>query len=96
MYLLAGNVFNWKVQHNVLHHTFTNIQDHDEDIDAGRVIRFSKHAKWLKIHKIQNTIQFSCMAYLLELGNYNRLETNAQIFKAKIILRCFKPNYRMD
>lgn len=53
MYLLAGNVFNWKVQHNVLHHTFTNIQDHDEDIDAGRVIRFSKHAKWLKIHKIQ-------------------------------------------
>ncbi len=53
MYLLAGNVFNWKVQHNVLHHTFTNVQDHDEDIDAGRVIRFSKHAKWFKIHKLQ-------------------------------------------
>ncbi len=53
MYLLAGNVFNWKVQHNVLHHTFTNIQDHDEDIDAGRVIRFSQHAKWFKIHKLQ-------------------------------------------
>ena len=34
MYMLAGNVFNWKVQHNVLHHTFTNIKDHDEDIDA--------------------------------------------------------------
>ena len=53
IYILAGNVYNWKVQHNVLHHTFTNIKDHDEDIDAGRIIRFSLHAKWLKIHKIQ-------------------------------------------
>ena len=53
IYILAGNVYNWKVQHNVLHHTFTNIIEHDEDIDAGRVIRFSQHSKWLKIHKIQ-------------------------------------------
>ncbi len=53
IYILAGNVYNWKVQHNVLHHTYTNIQGMDEDIDAGRIIRFSKHAKWLKIHKFQ-------------------------------------------
>jgi linoleoyl-CoA desaturase len=53
MYILAGNVYNWKVQHNVLHHTFTNIKGHDEDIDAGRIIRFSKHSKWLKIHTLQ-------------------------------------------
>lgn len=53
IYILAGNDYNWKVQHNVLHHTYTNIQGMDEDIDAGRIIRFSKHAKWLKIHKFQ-------------------------------------------
>jgi linoleoyl-CoA desaturase len=53
IYILAGNVYNWKVQHNVLHHTFTNIQGHDEDIDAGRIIRFSKHSKWLGIHRFQ-------------------------------------------
>lgn len=53
IYILAGNVYNWKVQHNVLHHSFTNIQGHDEDIDAGRIIRFTKHAKWLKIHQFQ-------------------------------------------
>ena len=53
IYILAGNVYNWKVQHNVLHHTFTNIQGHDEDIDAGRIIRFSKHSKWFKIHQFQ-------------------------------------------
>lgn len=53
IYILAGNVYNWKVQHNVLHHTYTNIQGHDEDIEAGRVIRFSKHADWHKMHKYQ-------------------------------------------
>ncbi len=58
IYILAGNVYNWKVQHNVLHHTFTNIQGQDEDIDAGRIIRFSKHAKWLKIHKLQKYYSF--------------------------------------
>ncbi|MDV7186902.1 acyl-CoA desaturase [Lutibacter sp. TH_r2] len=58
MYILAGNVYNWKVQHNVLHHTFTNIKGFDEDIDAGRIIRFSKHAKWLQIHKFQKYYSF--------------------------------------
>jgi fatty acid desaturase len=29
---------NWQVQHNVLHHTYTNIPGHDEDLDAGRII----------------------------------------------------------
>ena len=54
MYILAGNVYNWQVQHNVLHHTYTNIHGHDEDLDAGRIIRFSKHAKWQRFHKFQH------------------------------------------
>ena len=53
MYFLAGNAYNWKIQHNILHHTFTNIKGLDEDIDAGRIIRFSKNSEWLKIHKYQ-------------------------------------------
>lgn len=54
IYLLAGNVYNWQVQHNVLHHTYTNIQGHDEDLDAGRILRFSKHSEWKKYHKYQH------------------------------------------
>ena len=53
MYILAGNVYNWQVQHNVLHHTYTNIQGYDEDIEAGRIIRFSEHSKQLKVHRFQ-------------------------------------------
>jgi len=54
MYILAGNVYNWQVQHNVLHHTYTNIHGHDEDLDAGRIIRFTKHASWYRFHKFQH------------------------------------------
>lgn len=54
IYILAGNVYNWQVQHNVLHHTYTNIHGHDEDLEAGRVLRFSKHAEWHKLHKFQH------------------------------------------
>ncbi len=68
MYMLAGNVYNWQVQHNVLHHTFTNIKGHDEDIDAGRIIRFSKHSKWLKIHKLQR--YYSILVYGLLTINW--------------------------
>jgi linoleoyl-CoA desaturase len=54
IYILAGNAYNWKVQHNVLHHTYTNIHGHDEDLEAGRILRFSKHAKWYSFHKFQH------------------------------------------
>jgi len=54
IYILAGNVYNWQVQHNVLHHTYTNIHGHDEDLEAGRILRFSKHAKWYKHHRFQH------------------------------------------
>lgn len=54
IYILAGNVYNWQVQHNVLHHTYTNIHGHDEDLEAGRVLRFSKHAQWHKMHRFQH------------------------------------------
>lgn len=54
IYILAGNVYNWQVQHNVLHHTYTNIHEHDEDMEAGRILRFSKHAEWRKHHKFQH------------------------------------------
>lgn len=58
IYILAGNVYNWQVQHNVLHHTYTNILGHDEDLEAGRIIRFSKTAEWRRFHKFQHYYSF--------------------------------------
>ncbi len=58
IYVLAGNVYNWQVQHNVLHHTYTNILGHDEDLEAGRIIRFTKNAEWFRFHKFQHYYSF--------------------------------------
>ncbi len=52
--LLGGNPTNWKIQHNVLHHTFTNVEGFDEDIDAPiKLLRFSPHTEWRPVHKYQ-------------------------------------------
>ena len=53
MYALGGNVFNWKVQHNILHHTYTNIDEYDPDIASKGPIRLSEHAPIRKIHRYQ-------------------------------------------
>ena len=69
IYVLAGNRYNWQVQHNVLHHTYTNIHGHDEDLEAGRVIRFSKHSEWRWFHKFQH--YYSVLLYGLLTINWS-------------------------
>ncbi len=54
IHFIGGSDINWRIQHNVLHHTFTNIDGMDEDIDPGKVMRFSPHAPRLKGHKYQH------------------------------------------
>ncbi len=51
--LLGGSVFNWKLQHNILHHTYTNIVPLDEDIQDRLVLRFSPHTQVKKYQKNQ-------------------------------------------
>src|SRR5690606_15387823 len=47
------NVFTWKIQHNVLHHTYTNIAGMDADIDSRGPMRFTEDAPLGKKHKYQ-------------------------------------------
>ncbi len=52
--LVGGNATNWKIQHNLLHHTFTNMNDIDGDIDAGILMRFNKGQKRIFFHRFQH------------------------------------------
>lgn len=52
--LLGGSAENWKIQHNRLHHTYTNIHDMDPDVSPMGLLRFSPQAKWKKIHQYQH------------------------------------------
>ena len=53
MNLIGGNSENWRIQHNVLHHTYTNIEGADEDIAPPGILRFSPHAKHYSIQRYQ-------------------------------------------
>lgn len=56
--LLGGSVFNWKLQHNILHHTYTNVAGVDDDIDDKLVMRFSPHTEVKWYHKFQVVYAF--------------------------------------
>lgn len=53
MNFIGGSSLNWQLQHNNLHHTYTNIHEHDEDIAPLGFLRFEPHAPYKKIHKYQ-------------------------------------------
>ena len=52
--LVGGHALNWKVQHNVLHHTYTNVHDVDEDISPRGILRMAPESKWIPLHKYQH------------------------------------------
>lgn len=51
--LIGGHSQNWRIQHNLLHHSFTNIQGLDGDISSHSILRFSPNSKWMGIHRFQ-------------------------------------------
>lgn len=50
---IGGHSLNWRIQHNVIHHTYTNVHEIDEDIAPPGFMRFEPHAKHKWIHKLQ-------------------------------------------
>ena len=52
IHFIGGYHRNWKIQHNVLHHSFTNVEGFDEDIEIG-IMRFSPGQKRKGIHRFQ-------------------------------------------
>lgn len=51
--LVGGAKYNWHMQHNMLHHTYTNIADWDEDINGKGVVRLNPHNKHKSFHRPQ-------------------------------------------
>lgn len=58
MFLLGSNNFNWKVQHNIKHHSYTNIYNYDLDISNVSIIRLCEHAPIKKYHRYQHLYAF--------------------------------------
>ncbi len=54
--MIGANGYIWKITHNMIHHTYTNIQGHDEDLEVATFIRLSPHTKFKPIHRLQHVL----------------------------------------
>lgn len=90
---VGGAVHNWKLQHNILHHTYTNITGMDEDIADRLVLKFSPHTKVKWFHKFQPLYAFMFYGLMtfywvvakdfIQFKQFNDQGVNAQNSKEK-------------
>lgn len=58
MNALGGNAFFWKLKHNIVHHTYTNIDGIDDDINNKPFMRECSTQKWYPPHQYQHYYMF--------------------------------------
>src|SRR5260221_209810 len=51
---LGGNAFIWKFKHNIVHHTYTNVDGMDDDIAKSPFMRSCTTQKWVPAHRFQH------------------------------------------
>lgn len=61
--LMGANAFFWKQKHNVNHHSYTNIEGIDDDIDANPFLRLHVDQKKRWFHRFQHI--YALVAYAL-------------------------------
>jgi linoleoyl-CoA desaturase len=52
--VLGGIAYYWKVKHNINHHTYTNIEGMDSDIDVRPFMRLHHGQPWHRYHRFQH------------------------------------------
>jgi linoleoyl-CoA desaturase len=65
--IMGGNSFLWKAKHNINHHSFTNIEGMDDDIDIKPFIRVHEDQEKHWYHRFQHVYWAGlyCLTYLL-------------------------------
>lgn len=76
--ILGGFDVNWRLQHNILHHTYTNITHVDEDIDQRLKMRWSPFFKWHPAQRFQHIYAF--LAYCLATLSWVVMKDYKQFF----------------
>lgn len=61
--IVGANSYVWKVVHNVVHHTYTNIHGHDQDLDIAPFIRLAPQDKYNWSHRFQHILAFVAYSF---------------------------------
>ena len=51
---LGASAYFWKQKHNIIHHTYTNVDGIDDDIAKSPIIRQCETQKWVPAHQVQH------------------------------------------
>lgn len=52
--LVGGSNYLWRQKHNFLHHTYTNIDQYDRDLQSSGLMRLSPNQTWRPLHRYQH------------------------------------------
>lgn len=52
--VLGGNAHYWSIKHNINHHTYTNVEGMDSDIDVRPFMRLHEGQPWQWYHRFQH------------------------------------------
>jgi linoleoyl-CoA desaturase len=52
--LIGASSYVWHWKHNIIHHTYVNITDHDDDVAVGFLARLTPHQKRYPFHRFQH------------------------------------------
>jgi len=84
MNALGANAYIWKIKHNVVHHTYTNVDGIDDDIAKSPVLRHCPSQKWMPAHRFQHIYMFFLYAVSTILWVF--LTDMIKYFSRKIIV----------
>jgi linoleoyl-CoA desaturase len=86
--MMGGSSYIWKIKHNINHHTFTNIEGMDSDIDIKFWMRLHKEQKHYWFHKFQYIyffifygISYFSWVYYLDFDKYFSSKISTQSFR---------------
>ncbi len=77
--LIGGSHMFWHHKHNILHHTYTNINELDDDIAVGAIMRFTPEQQRRPWHKFQHLYAFPAYGLMtllwVTIGDFRKFFT---------------------
>lgn len=92
--ILGGISYYWKVKHNINHHTYTNVEGMDSDIDVKPFMRLHKGQPWRPYHRFQYLywvllygISYLAWVFYEDFVKYfrDRISTNSEVKKMPVL-----------
>lgn len=91
---LGGNSFIWKHKHNVIHHTYTNVDGMDDDIAKSPFIRMCGTQSWVAAHRLQHI--YTPLLYAISSMIWMFYQDYDKYFRKKICNTALRKMSRAD